>query len=148
MRDVGIARVLQRYRSDVSFALRFGYLSRWSLQEVRVLIKTFDVNEPNPYRASASPGATPTEPRGLWRKRIFATFGLLLAVSLLLLFAGSRWGKWPWYFSPREAFWDRFELVAFFLIPMAFTALISLFAGRACRWIIGILALTFLLSLV
>lgn len=106
------------------------------------------MNESNPCQASELQSATPLEPRGLWRKPIFASFGLLLALSLLLLFAGSRWGKWPWYFSPKEAGLDRFELVAFFLVPMAFTALISLFAGRACRWIIGILALTFLLSLV
>ena len=81
-------------------------------------------------------------------QRIFATFGLVFATALLIRFAGSRWGEWPWYFSPREAAFDQIELIVFFLVPLGITASIALLAGRARRWILGMLVLTFLLSLV
>ena len=104
---------------------------------------------PNPYHAPATqPNAVSDRKRWTWRERIFATIGLLLAIALLLRYAGSRWGEWPWYFSPREAGVDRIELYVFFFFPLGMTAVISIFAGRARSWILGLLALTFLLSLV
>ena len=115
----------------------------------RSRLQNFDVNEtPNPYDASATrPEALPRRLIA-WRQRVFATVGLLLAVALLLRFAGSRWGEWPWYFSPREAGFDRLELFVFFLVPLGFTGVIAIFAGRARPWILGLLALTLVLSLV
>lgn len=112
--------------------------------------QVFALNEtPNPYDASATqPDDLPERHRNTWRERIFATLALLLASALLLRFAGSQWGEWPWYFSPREAGFDRIELFVFFLFPLGITAAISIFAGRARPWILGLLALTFLLSLV
>jgi len=104
---------------------------------------------PNPYIAPRNQSATvPSRQRSTWRERIFATVGLVLASALLVRFAGSRWGEWPWYFSPREAGFDRMELFVFFLVPLGLTTMISMFAGRARRWIFGLLVLTLVLSLV
>lgn len=112
------------------------------------LIVMFALNEmSNPYDAK-EPGAYPQRHRNTCRECICATVGLLLASVLLLRFAGSRWGEWPWYFSPREAGFDRIELLVFLLFPLGITTVISIFAGRARLWILGLLALALLLSLV
>jgi hypothetical protein len=119
-------------------------------QDGRIRILSFDVSDlQNSFSASATqPDALPTRQPNAWRHRIFATIGIVLTGVLLFRFAGSRWGEWPWYFSPREAGFDRIELFVFFLAPLGLTAVISLFAGRARVWILGLLALTFVLSLV
>tara|TARA_R110002049_G_scaffold27283_3_gene93849 strand:- start:207 stop:599 length:393 start_codon:yes stop_codon:yes gene_type:complete len=125
------------------------YRYRSPTEDLRFTLQSALNDTPNPSDASATQHDAPQKRhRKIWRERIFAILGVLFASTLLLRFARSRWGEWPWYFSPREAGFDRIELFVFFLFPLGVTAVMSIFAGRARRWILGLLALTFLLSLV
>jgi len=107
------------------------------------------MNATNPYvPPDTKPQVTPIKRRRTTRHSIFGLLSGFLTLALFLQFSGSRWGVWPWRFSEREAGFDRIELVLFFLAPLGVAILLALFAGPAKRWILGGLAITFLLSLV
>ncbi|MCO8125418.1 hypothetical protein NHH03_27010 [Stieleria sp. TO1_6] len=88
------------------------------------------------------------EDQGSVRRVICGSIATACSVALLIQFADSKWGDWPWYFSPREPGFDRIELFLFFFVPIGITGTIALFAGRAKYWILGLLSLTIVLSLV
>lgn len=78
----------------------------------------------------------------------WAMVSAILGLVLLLKFNGSRWGEWPWYFSPREAGFDRIELVVFFLAPLTLASLLALCSGKARPYLLAFMLLVLVLSLV
>lgn len=77
-----------------------------------------------------------------------AVLSAILGLVLLLKFSGSRWGEWPWYFSPREAGFDRIELVVFFLAPLTLASFLALCSGKARPYLLMFMLLVLVLSLV
>lgn len=68
--------------------------------------------------------------------RADACFWLSLPIAIWFnaFFFDSRYGVWPWYLSPREAWMDRLEFAVLFAIPLTIGLVLAIFTGKRRRY--------------